>query len=168
MTDDYRIETDSLGDYKVPTKAWYGIQTARAVDNFPISGRGPDIDFVIAHIRIKRAAALTNAKAQWLDTERTQAIVAAADRIIDGEFHDAFVVDRFQAGAGTSHNMNSNEVIANLANEAMGGSKGRYDPVHPNDHVNMGQSTNDTIPTAGSGLPACSGMARVSTCWLPS
>ncbi len=148
MTDDYRTETDSLGEYKVPANAWYGIQTARAVDNFPISGRGPDTDFVIAHVRVKRAAAVTNRQAGWLDDDRSQAIVNAADRIITGEFHDAFVVDRFQAGAGTSHNMNTNEVIANLANEALGGTRGQYDPVHPNDHVNMGQSTNDTIPTA--------------------
>jgi len=148
LTDDYRIETDSLGEYKVPADAWYGIQTARAIDNFPISGRGPDIDFVVAHIRVKRAAAVANHQANWLDDDRSQAIVKAADRIIAGEFHDAFVVDRFQAGAGTSHNMNSNEVIANLANESLGGSKGQYNPVHPNDHVNMGQSTNDSIPTA--------------------
>ncbi len=144
----YRIERDSLGTYRVPAEAWYGIQTARAVDNFPISGRGPDRDFVIAHVRIKRAAAVANREAGWLEPRLADAIVAACDRILAGELLDQFVVDRFQAGAGTSHNMNTNEVIANLANVALGGERGVYDPVHPNDHVNMGQSTNDTIPTA--------------------
>jgi aspartate ammonia-lyase len=143
-----RIEKDSLGEYPVPAEAWYGIQTARAVDNFPISGRYPDRDFIIAHARIKRAAAVANTQTNWLDRKLADAIVAAADSIIDGKYHAEFVVDRFQAGAGTSHNMNSNEVIANLANVALGGKKGDTKPVHPNDHVNMGQSTNDTIPTA--------------------
>lgn len=144
----FRIEKDSLGEYRVPEDAWYGIQTARAVDNFPISGRRPDRDFIIAHARIKRAAAVANRTAGWLDDQLATAIIAAADAIIGGEHHEQFVVDRFQAGAGTSHNMNTNEVIANLANVALGGNKGEYRPVHPNDHVNMGQSTNDTIPTA--------------------
>ncbi|MBI1195726.1 MAG: aspartate ammonia-lyase [Gammaproteobacteria bacterium] len=143
-----RIEKDSLGTREVPESAWYGIQTARAVDNFPISGRAPDGDFVRAHVRIKRAAAVANNKAGWLDDQKAGAIIAACDRILAGEFLDQFVVDRFQAGAGTSHNMNSNEVVANLANVALGGQRGDYKPVHPNDHVNMGQSTNDTIPTA--------------------
>lgn len=148
MSEQYRIERDSLGEFKVPADAWYGIQTARAVINFPISGRGPDRDFVMAHVRIKRAAAVANHRAGWLDAKLCDAIVAACDKILAGEYLDQFVVDRFQAGAGTSHNMNSNEVIANLANVALGGTKGVYKPVHPNDHVNMGQSTNDTIPTA--------------------
>lgn len=148
MKEDFRVEQDSLGEYQVPAHAWYGIQTARAVDNFPISGRGPDRDFIIAHARIKRAAAIANRDAGWLPAELAQVIVDAADRIGAGEYHDHFVVDRFQAGAGTSHNMNTNEVIANLANVALGGERGDYKPIHPNDHVNMGQSTNDTIPTA--------------------
>ena len=143
-----RIEKDSLGEYPVPKAAWYGIQTARAVDNFPISGRAPDRDFIIAHARIKRAAAVANREARWLDSKLADAIITAADAIIDGDYHSEFVVDRFQAGAGTSHNMNTNEVLANLANVALGGKKGDTAPVHPNDHVNMGQSTNDTIPTA--------------------
>jgi fumarate hydratase class II/aspartate ammonia-lyase len=143
-----RTEKDSLGEFPVPIDAWYGIQTARAVENFPISGRGPDRDFIIAHARIKRAAAVANGAAGWLDRRIADAIVAAADAVVNGEHHDQFVVDRFQAGAGTSHNMNTNEVIANLANVALGGKRGEYKPVHPNDHVNMGQSTNDTIPTA--------------------
>lgn len=144
----YRIEKDSLGEFKVPADAWYGIQTARAVENFPISGRRPDADFIRAHVLIKLAAARANCQPGWLDSERRDAIVAACERILAGEFLDQFVVDRFQAGAGTSHNMNTNEVIANLANVALGGKKGEYKPIHPNDHVNMGQSTNDTIPTA--------------------
>jgi aspartate ammonia-lyase len=144
----YRIEKDSLGEFKVPADAWYGIQTARAVDNFPISGRGPDRDFIKAHVQIKLAAAHANCQPDWLDVAKRDAIVAACQRILNDEFLDQFVVDRFQAGAGTSHNMNSNEVIANLANVALGGEKGKYAPVHPNDDVNMGQSTNDTIPTA--------------------
>ena len=144
----HRTEKDSLGELPVPADAWYGIQTARAVENFPISGRRPDGDFVAAHVRIKRAAAVANLQAGWLEKSLADAITAACDRIIAGEFRDEFVVDRFQAGAGTSHNMNSNEVIANLANVALGAERGAYRPVHPNDHVNMGQSTNDTIPTA--------------------
>ena len=144
----WREEQDSLGTFPVPTDAWYGIQTARAVANFPISGRGPDPDFVRAHVHIKRAAAAVNCQPGWLSAEKRDAIIAACDRILAGEHLDQFVVDRFQAGAGTSHNMNSNEVIANLANVALGGRKGEYRPLHPNDDVNMGQSTNDTIPTA--------------------
>lgn len=145
---DYRIEQDSLGKFKVPANAWYGIQTARAVENFPISGRMPDTDFIRAHVQIKLAAARANCQPDWLTSTQCDAIVSACERILAGEFLDHFVVDRFQAGAGTSHNMNSNEVIANLANEILGSQKGQYAPIHPNDHVNMGQSTNDTIPTA--------------------
>lgn len=148
MSKKFRTERDTLGEYPVPAEAWYGIQTARAVDNFTISGRGPDRDFIIAHARIKRAAAAANRDAGWLEPRLAEAIIAAADEIIAGQHHAQFVVDRFQAGAGTSHNMNTNEVIANLANVRLGGRKGEYRPVHPNDHVNMGQSTNDTIPTA--------------------
>ena len=144
----YRIEKDSLGEFKVPQDAWYGVQTARAVDNFPISGRKPDTDFIRAHVAIKLAAANANCQPGWLTEAKRDAIVSACQRMLQGEFLDQFVVDRFQAGAGTSHNMNTNEVIANLANVALGGEKGKYAPIHPNDDVNMGQSTNDTIPTA--------------------
>ncbi len=144
----FRIEKDSLGEFKVPLDAWYGIQTARAVQNFPISGRRPDRDFVHAHVAIKRAAAHANFQPGWLTEAKCNAIVSACQRVLQGEYLDQFVVDRFQAGAGTSHNMNSNEVIANLANVSLGGEKGKYTPIHPNDDVNMGQSTNDTIPTA--------------------
>jgi aspartate ammonia-lyase len=146
--DEFRIEKDSLGEVRVPINAWYGAQTARAVANFPISGRGPDSDFILAHVRVKLAAARANCQPGWLSEAKRDAIVAACERILAGEYLDQFVVDRFQAGAGTSHNMNTNEVIANLANVALGGEKGRYAPIHPNDDVNMGQSTNDTIPTA--------------------
>lgn len=149
MSDElYRTERDSLGEFKVPHDVWWGIQTARAVANFPISGRGPDPDFTRAHIQVKYAAACANYQAGCLDQEKYEAIRHACERIMQGEFLDQFVVDRFQAGAGTSHNMNSNEVIANLANVALGGERGQYRPIHPNDHVNMSQSTNDTIPTA--------------------
>lgn len=148
MSQKFRTEKDSLGEFPVPFDAWYGIQTARAVKNFPVSGRRPDRDFIVAHARIKRAAAAVNESAGALEPRLARVIVEAADAIIAGNHHDEFVVDRFQAGAGTSHNMNTNEVIANLANVALGGMKGEYRPVHPNDHVNMGQSTNDTIPTA--------------------
>ncbi|MHB8622601.1 MAG: aspartate ammonia-lyase [Sulfuricaulis sp.] len=148
MSEKFRIENDSLGEHPVPFDAWYGIQTARAVKNFPISGRKPDQDYIVAHVRIKRAAAVINESAGALEPQLARAIIEAADAIISGKYHEEFVVDRFQAGAGTSHNMNTNEVIANLANVALGGRKGVYKPVHPNDHVNMGQSTNDTIPTA--------------------
>lgn len=148
MDKKFRIEKDTLGEFRVPADAWYGIQTARAVANFPISGRPPDRDFITAHARIKQAAALANREAGWLDAELASAIVEAAAKIVAGEHHEQFVVDRFQAGAGTSHNMNTNEVVANLANVSLGGKRGDYSPVHPNDHVNMGQSTNDTIPTA--------------------
>ena len=148
MSKKTRQEKDSLGTLDVPAEAWYGIQTTRAVHNFPISGRGPDPDFVKAHVLIKRAAAVVNVQPEWLDERRSKAIIDACDQVLAGHHMDQFVVDRFQAGAGTSHNMNTNEVIANLANVALGGKKGVYDPINPNDHVNMGQSTNDTIPTA--------------------
>ena len=145
---EFRTEKDSLGEVQVPAEAWYGAQTARAIANFAISGRAPDKDFVRAHVQIKLAAARANCQPGWLDTQKRDAIVAACEKILAGEYSDQFVVDRFQAGAGTSHNMNSNEVIANLANVALGSAKGSYMPVNPNDDVNMGQSTNDTIPTA--------------------
>jgi aspartate ammonia-lyase len=148
MSKKFRTEKDSLGEHPVPLDAWYGIQTARAVENFPISDRRPDRDFIIAHVRIKRAAAAVNESAGALEARLANAIIETSDTLIAGKHLDEFVVDRFQAGAGTSHNMNTNEVIANLANVALGGKKGDYKPVHPNDHVNMGQSTNDTIPTA--------------------
>jgi len=142
-----RIERDSLGEVRVPDHALWGAQTQRAVENFPISGLRPSNDFISASALVKRAAAEVNMVLGLLDERRGRAIVNAANQIIKGQWHDHFVVDVFQAGAGTSHNMNVNEVIANLANEALGGTRGQYSPVHPNDHVNMAQSTNDFIPT---------------------
>jgi aspartate ammonia-lyase len=126
----------------------YGVQTLRAVQNFPISGIRPVPAFVDAVVRIKRAAALTHKETGRLEARLADAIVAAADEVLGGKWRDQFVVDVYQAGAGTSHNMNINEVLANRANELLGSERGKYSPVHPNDHVNMAQSTNDVIPTA--------------------
>ena len=143
-----RIEKDPLGEKAVPADALYGIQTLRAVENFPISGLRPLPAFVDAVIWIKRSAALTHRETGRLEPALADAIVRAADEILAGQHRDQFVVDVYQAGAGTSHNMNCNEVLANRANELLGAERGVYAPVHPNDHVNMAQSTNDVIPTA--------------------
>ena len=143
-----RTERDPLGALEVPDDALYGVQTLRAVRNFPISGLNPLPAFVDAVVRIKRAAALTHKETGRLDAQRADAIVAAADEVLAGKHREHFVVDVYQAGAGTSHNMNVNEVLANRANELLGTARGTYAPVHPNDHVNMAQSTNDVIPTA--------------------
>jgi len=144
-----RREHDTLGDVEVPADALYGAQTARAVENFPISGFKPFPAFVRATVRVKKAAALANTESGRLPAELTTAIVAACDELLAGQHADQFVVDVFQAGAGTSHNMNANEVIANRANEILGaGKRGGYAKVNPNDHVNMAQSTNDVTPTA--------------------
>jgi aspartate ammonia-lyase len=142
-----RMERDPLGELAVPADALYGIQTVRALQNFPISGLRPLEPFVVAQLWIKKAAALTHRETGRLDATRADAIIAAADEALAGEHGSQFVVDPYQAGAGTSHNMNVNEVLANRANELLGGARGTYVPVHPNDHVNMAQSTNDTIPT---------------------
>ncbi|NOT06642.1 MAG: aspartate ammonia-lyase, partial [Gemmatimonadales bacterium] len=144
----FRIEKDPLGEKQVPAGALYGIQTLRAVENFPISGLKPLPAFVDAVIWIKKAAALTHKETGRLEARLADAIVRAADEVLSGQHRDQFVVDVYQAGAGTSHNMNCNEVLANRANELLGGERGAYAPVHPNDHVNMAQSTNDVIPTA--------------------
>jgi len=143
-----RIEKDPLGELEVPAGALYGVQTERARQNFPISGLKPLAAFVDAVIWIKRAAALTHRETGRLEARLADAIVQAADEVLGGQHRDQFVVDVYQAGAGTSHNMNCNEVLANRANELLGGKRGDYKPVHPNDHVNMAQSTNDVIPTA--------------------
>jgi fumarate hydratase class II len=142
-----RIEHDSLGDVHVPAEALYGAQTQRATQNFQISGLKPRQAFIWSMATIKRAAAEVNCDLGLLDNDRAQAIIQAAQEVIDGKWNEQFVVDPIQAGAGTSHNMNTNEVIANRATQIMGGELGEY-RVHPNDHVNMAQSTNDTIPTA--------------------
>lgn len=143
----YRIESDALGEIRVPKEMFYGAQTQRAVENFPISGKGPWRAFIWSMALIKRAAAEVNGSLGLLDPEKVNAISKAAQEVMDGKWDDHFVVDPFQAGAGTSHNMNVNEVIANRATQLLGGNLGQY-MVHPNDHVNMAQSTNDTIPTA--------------------
>jgi len=143
-----RIERDPLGEKPVPTSALYGIQTLRAAENFPISGLRPLPALVDAVVWIKRAAALTHRDTGRLEPRLADAIVQAADEVLAGQHRDQFIVDVYQAGAGTSHNMNVNEVLANRANELLGGTRGSYAPVHPNDHVNMAQSTNDVIPTA--------------------
>lgn len=147
MTTDTRIEHDSLGDVQVPVGALYGAQTQRAIENFRISGLTPRPAFIWSMAMIKRAAAEVHEELGLLDRERAKAIIQAAQEVIEGKWNDQFLVDPFQAGAGTSHNMNTNEVIANRATQLMGGNLGEY-RVHPNDHVNMAQSTNDTIPTA--------------------
>src|SRR5439155_26357144 len=144
----HRIERDPLGEMKVPADAYFGVQTARAVENFPISGLRAPADLVTATVLVKKAAAEANASLGRLDPAVARAIVAACDEVLAGGLRDQFVVDVYQAGAGPSHNMNANEVIANRAAELLGESRGTYTRVHPNDHVNMSQSTNDVFPTA--------------------
>src|SRR6267143_681379 len=148
MAGDFRVERDPLGELKVPADAYYGVQTARAVENFPISGLRAPADLVTATILVKKAAAEANAELGRLEPSVAEAIISAASEILSGKLRDQFVVDVYQAGAGTSHNMNANEVLANRAAEMLGASRGTYTRVHPNDHVNMGQSTNDVFPTA--------------------
>src|SRR5881296_3655188 len=146
-----RVERDPLGELPVPAEALYGVQTERARHNFPISHLAPVSRCVRAAaflIQITKAAALTHRETGHLEARLADAIVRAADEVLSGAHRDHFDVDPYQAGAGTSHNMNCNEVLANRANEILGGKRGEYKPVHPNDHVNMAQSTNDVIPTA--------------------
>ena len=143
-----RLERDPLGELRVPADVYYGVQTQRALENFPISGLTAPAPLVTATVLIKRAAARANAALGRLDRPIADAIIQAADDVLEGRLRDQFVVDVYQAGAGTSHNMNANEVLANRAAEILGQPKGTYTRVHPNDHVNMGQSTNDVFPTA--------------------
>ncbi|MBD3414852.1 MAG: aspartate ammonia-lyase [Candidatus Aminicenantes bacterium] len=142
-----RTEKDSLGEKKVPQEVYYGIQTQRALDNFPISGLKPHSAMVKSMVLIKKAAALSHYELARMGQTKKEAIVKACDEILEGKLRDQFVVDVFQMGAGTSFHMNCNEVIANRAEEILGGNKGEYRMIHPNDHVNMGQSTNDVFPT---------------------
>ena len=144
----YRTEKDSMGERQIPTEAYYGIQTLRALENFPISGIKPLPTYIDACILIKKATAIANGELDCIPSDISNAIVQAADEILQGKFRDQFVVDVYQAGAGTSHHMNVNEVLANRALEILGKEKGNYQEVSPNDHVNYGQSTNDVIPTA--------------------
>ena len=154
----FRKEKDSLGELNVPASALYGVQTQRAVENFPISGLRPWRAFIWSIAAVKRAAALVNFELGLFNDREidgkhftakqfAESIAQAAAEVMDGKWDDQFVVDPFQAGAGTSHNMNANEVIANRATQILGGELGKY-YVHPNDHVNMAQSTNDVIPTS--------------------
>lgn len=144
-----RIESDSIGTLAVPEDAYYGIQSLRAKNNFSITGHPLHSEFIKSLATIKKAAAITNQQAGLLPVNIAAAIEQACDEIISGKLHDSFIVDSIQGGAGTSANMNANEVIANRAIELLGGHKGNYSIVHPNDHVNMAQSTNDVVPSAG-------------------
>ena len=143
-----RKEKDSMGDMQIPDDAYYGAQTQRAVENFPISGITISKSMIQALGKIKRSAAIVNHELGLLDDDRKNAIVQAADEIIEGKLDSQFPVDIYQTGSGTSSNMNCNEILSNRASEIMGGKIGTKDPVHPNDHVNLGQSSNDVIPTA--------------------
>lgn len=144
-----RMEHDSIGALNVPAEAYYGVQSMRAATNFQITYRPLHPVLIDSIVMVKKAAAITNEKSGKLDQQIAQAIIQACDEILDGNLRDQFIVDAIQGGAGTSANMNANEVIANRAIEILGGTKGDYSIVHPNDHVNMSQSTNDVIPTAG-------------------
>ena len=143
------MEHDSIGVLNVPAEAYYGVQSMRAATNFQITHRPLHPVLIDSIVMVKKAAAITNEKSGKLDQQIAQAIIQACDEILDGNLRDQFIVDAIQGGAGTSANMNANEVIANRAIEILGGTKGDYSIVHPNDHVNMSQSTNDVIPTAG-------------------
>lgn len=146
--DKARVEKDSMGELEIPKSAYYGIQTLRAIQNFPISGLRPLPTYVDACLLIKKATAVANKELGCIPSDIGDAIIQAVDEILSGRLRDQFVVDIYQAGAGTSHHMNVNEVLANRALEILGDAKGNYSRVSPNDHVNYGQSTNDVIPTA--------------------
>ena len=148
MSNQYRTEKDSMRSKEIPDNLYYGIQTLRAIENFPISGIKPIATYVDACILIKKATAIANGELNCIDGDISEAIIKAADEVLNGKLRDQFVVDVYQAGAGTSHHMNVNEVLANRALEILGDEKGNYKRVSPNDHVNYGQSTNDVIPTA--------------------
>jgi aspartate ammonia-lyase len=145
---EFRVERDSMGERQIPSHAYYGIQTLRAIENFPISGIKPLPTYIDACVTIKKATALVNGELGCIPQDVAKAIVQATEEILAGNLHDQFVVDIYQAGAGTSHHMNVNEVLSNRALEILGDEKGNYQRVSPNDHVNYGQSTNDVIPTA--------------------
>lgn len=148
MEVNYRVEKDFLGEKKIPHEVYYGIQTARAYENFPITGRQVDRNLIVALAIVKKSAAQANLDIGQLDKDIAMAIITASDEIREGKLHDQFIVDPIQGGAGTSSNMNANEVIANRALEILGHEKGNYTLVNPNNHVNMAQSTNDVFPTA--------------------
>ena len=148
MMNNVRMESDLAGSMAVPNEAYYGIHSLRAAENFPITGRKLPAELIINLARIKKACAMANAAAGDLAQDKADAICAACDELMEGKLHDQFIVDPIQGGAGTSTNMNANEVIANRAIELLGGQKGNYSLIHPNDHVNCAQSTNDVYPTA--------------------
>jgi aspartate ammonia-lyase len=144
----FRYDKDSLGEVKIPFDAYYGPFTARAIKQYHVTGNKAHSNLIFAFVMIKRSAALANLKVRAIDNKRARAIVSACDKILNGEFQDQFVVDAINSGAGTAFNMNTNEVLANLALKTMGKKIGQYEFLHPNDHVNMSQSSNDTFPTA--------------------
>ena len=145
----YRIEQDSIGKKEVPSDAYYGVQSLRAYENFKISGLKCHSEIIKSIAEIKLAAALTNMECGVIEEKVADAMIMACREILEGRFNDHFIVDAIQGGAGTSFNMNANEIVANRANEILGGNKGDYTIVHPNDHANCGQSTNDVYPSAG-------------------
>ena len=144
----YRSDKDSLGTVKIPTDAYYGPFTGRAIKQYQVTGQRPHPNLIKSFAMIKRSAALSNMKTKALDRKRGNAIAKACDKIIAGKYQDQFVVDMINSGAGTAFNMNTNEVIANVALKILGKKLGQYEHLHPNDHVNMSQSSNDTFPTA--------------------
>ena len=144
-----RMESDSIGSMEIPIDSYYGIQSLRASINFQITIKTIHSDLIVSLAEVKKAAAITNRNANLLESTIANAIINACDEIICGKLHKEFIVDPIQGGAGTSANMNANEIIANRAIELLGGTKGDYNIIHPNDHVNMAQSTNDVFPTAG-------------------
>ena len=144
----YRLEKDSIGTKQVPVDAYYGVQSLRGCENFQITGQRLRPEFIESMAQIKKACAICNYNVGELDEQRKNAILQVCDEILEGKLHDQFICDPVQGGAGTTANMNANEVIANRAIEILGGTKGDYSIVHPNDHVNRAQSTNDVIPTA--------------------
>ena len=145
---EYRTERDSLGEVKIPSDAYYGAFTSRAIQQYHVTGLRPHINLIMSFVMIKRSVAIANIKTKAIDAKRGNAIVKACDRIISGKYLDQFLVEPINSGAGTAFNMNTNEVIANVALEILGEKKGSEKVLHPNDHVNMSQSSNDTFPTA--------------------
>lgn len=146
---DYRMDKDSIGELQIPKEAYYGAHSLRAKQNFPITGLHTDPEIIKAAVEIKKACAITNNEVGLMEDKKAQAIIKACDKILEGGFEKEFIVDPVQGGAGTSHNMNTNEVVANVAIEILGGELGDYSIIHPNDDVNFGQSTNDVYPTSG-------------------
>ncbi|MGC1708529.1 MAG: lyase family protein, partial [Nitrosotalea sp.] len=145
---EYRTERDSLGEVKIPADAYYGAFTSRAINQYHVTGLRPHINLIMAFVMIKRSAAVANMKTRSIDAKRGNAIVKACDKILTGKFLEQFLVEPINSGAGTAFNMNTNEVISNVALEILGEKKGNDKVLHPNDHVNMSQSSNDTFPTA--------------------